>query len=216
MCERRLSHKWICNPIFVLDALRYGKSPDGSLLCCSIGIEPPRLPYGRAANYGSIIIPVQVRRCADCNPAFWGWHESLFLFGKSRRAARIAPCTGMYLVNDIQFSRFRLWLFTCVLYRVQRTSNRDWLCYFADTNSASSACRVVTDCMIGAKQITAVPFREVSACRPHSSLHGNVPGEWYAVFKISVMGFSYLHIVPSPKSFQQGLVVLLLLHNWHK
>ena len=29
---------WICNPIFVLDALRYGKSPDGSLLCCSIGI----------------------------------------------------------------------------------------------------------------------------------------------------------------------------------
>ena len=101
---------------------------------------------------------------------------------------RIAPCTGMYLVNDIQFSRFRLWLFTCVLYRVQRTSNRDWLCYFADTNSASSACR------------------------PHSFLHGNVPGEWDEVFKISVMGFSYLHIVPSPKGFQQGLVVLLLLH----
>ena len=188
MCERRLSHKWICNPIFVLDALRYGKSPDGSLLCCSIGIEPPRLPYGRAANYGSIIIPVQVRRCAGCNPTFWGWHESLFLFGKSRRAARIAPCTGMYLVNDIQFSRFRLRLFTCVLYRVQRTSNRDWLCYFADTNSASSACR------------------------PHSFLHGNVPGEWYSVFKISVMGFSNLHIVPSPKGFQQGPVVLLLLH----
>ena len=212
MCERRLSHKWICNPIFVLDALRYGKSPDGSLLCCSIGIEPPRLPYGRAASYGSIIIPVQVRRCAGCNPTFWGWHESLFLFGKSRRAARIAPCTGMYLVNDIQFSRFRLWLFTCVLYRVQRTSNRDWLCYFGGTNSASSACRVVTDCMIGAKQITAVPFREVLACRPHSFLRGNVSGEWYAVFKISVIGFSYLHIVPIPKGFQQGLVVLLLLH----
>ena len=66
--------------------------------------------------------------------------------------------------------------------------------------------------MIGAKQITAVPFREVSACRPHSFLHGNVPGEWYSVFKISVMGFSNLHIVPSPKGFQQGLVVLLLLH----
>ena len=141
----------------------------------------------------------------------------LFLFGKLRRAARIAPCTGMYLVNDIQFSRFRLLFFlTCVLYRFQRTSNRDGLCYFADTNSASSACRVVTDCMIGAKQITAVPFREVTACRPHSFLHGNVPGEWYAVFKISVMVFSYLHIVPSPKGFQQGLVVLLLLHNWHK
>ena len=60
------------NPIFVLDALRYGKSPDGSLLCCSIGIEPPRLPYGRAANYGSIIIPAQVRRCAGCNPTFGG------------------------------------------------------------------------------------------------------------------------------------------------
>ena len=31
-----------------------------------------------------------------------------------------------------------------------------------------------------------------------------------------LMGFSYLQIVPSPKGFQQGLVVLLLLHNWHK
>ena len=70
--------------------------------------------------------------------------------------------------------------------------------------------------MIGAKQITAVPFREVLACRPHSFLHGNVSGEWYAVFEISVMGFSYLRIVLSPKGFQQGLVVLLLLHNWHK
>ena len=66
--------------------------------------------------------------------------------------------------------------------------------------------------MIGAKQITAVPFREVLVCRPHSFLHGNVLGEWDAVFKISVMGFSNLHIVPSPKGFQQGLVVLLLLH----
>lgn len=66
--------------------------------------------------------------------------------------------------------------------------------------------------MIGAKQITAVPFWEVSACRPHSFLRGNVSGEWYAVFKISVMGFSYLRIVPIPKGFQQGLVVLLLLH----
>ena len=156
---------------------------------------------------------MQVRRCAGCNPTFWGWHESLFLFGKSRRAVHIAPCTVMYLVNDIQFSRFRFWvLLTCVLYRFQRASNRDGLCYFADTNSASSACRVVTDCMIGAKQITAVPFRKVLACRPHSFLHGNAPGEWYAVFKISVMVLSYLHIVPSPKGFQQGLVVLLLLH----
>ena len=50
----------------------------------------------------------------------------------------------------------------------------------------------------------------------HSFLHGNVSGEWYAVFKISVMGSSYMHIVPIPKGFQQGLVVLLLLHNWHK
>ena len=103
--------------------------------------------------------------------------------------------------------------FTCVLYRFQRDSNRDGLCYFDGTNSASSVCRVVTDCMIGAKQITAVPFREVSACRLHSFLHGNVSGEWYAVFKISVIGFSYLHIVPIPKGFQQGLVVSLSLQN---
>ena len=119
-----------------------------------------------------------------------GWHESLFLFGKSRRAARIAPCTVMYLVNDIQFSRFRLWVFlACVLYRFQRASNRDGLCYFASTNSASSARHL------------------------HNFLCGNVSGEWNAVFKISVIGFSYLHIVPIPKGFQQGLVVPLLLHN---
>ena len=47
------------------------------------------------------------------------------------------------LENDIQFSRFRFWvLLTCVLYRFQRASNRDWLCYFCcitSTNSASSA-----------------------------------------------------------------------------
>ena len=47
------------------------------------------------------------------------------------------------LENDIQFSRFRFWvLLTCVLYRFQRASNRDWLCYFCcitGTNSASSA-----------------------------------------------------------------------------
>lgn len=47
----------------------------------------------------------------------------------------------------------------------------------------------------------------------HSFLRGNVSGEWYAVFEISVMGFSYMHIVPIPKGFQQGLVVSLLLHN---
>ena len=47
---------------------------------------------------------------------------------------------------------------------------------------------------------------------PHSFLRGNVSGEWYAVFEISVMGFSYMHIVPIPKGSQQGLVVLLLLH----
>ena len=48
---------------------------------------------------------------------------------------------------------------------------------------------------------------------PHSFLRGNVSGEWYAVFEISVMGFSYMHIVLIPKGFQQGLVVSLLLYN---
>ena len=32
-------------------------------------------------------------------------------------------------------------------------------------------------------------FWEVSACRLYSSLHGNVSGEWYSVFKIQVMVF---------------------------
>ena len=35
-----------------------GKSPSGGLLDRSIGIEPPRLLHGRAANYGSIFDPV--------------------------------------------------------------------------------------------------------------------------------------------------------------
>ena len=130
----------------------------------------------------------------------------LFLFGKSRRAAHIAPCTVMYLVNDIQFSRFRFWvLLTCVLYRFQRASNRDWLCYFGGTNSASSACRVVTDCMIGAKQITAVPFRVVLACRPHSLLRGNETGEW------SVCFFSVFHLVPIPIRFSLSPLLLSFL-----
>ena len=32
--------------------------------------------------------------------------------------------------------------------------------------------------------LIAVPFQEVTACSPGSSLHGNVSGEWYSVFKI--------------------------------
>ena len=103
--------------------------------------------------------------------------------------------------------------FTCVLYRFQRASNRDGLCYFGGTNSASSACRVVTDCLIGAKQITAVPDMEVLACRPPILLCGDDVGGWYAVIKMTLVGSSYLRIVPSPKGFQQGLVVLLW---WHK
>ena len=104
----------------------------------------------------------------------------------------------MYLVNDIQFSKFRLWVFlTCVLYRFQRASNRDWLCYFADTNSASSACRVVTDCMIGAKQITAVPFREVSACRCIASCTGMclVNGMQFSRFRLWVFPTCILYRV---------------------
>ncbi|MCD8125028.1 MAG: hypothetical protein LUE23_08340, partial [Lachnospiraceae bacterium] len=42
----------------------------GSLLGCSIGISPPRLHCGRAANYGSIMIAVLRRRPAGCSPAF--------------------------------------------------------------------------------------------------------------------------------------------------
>lgn len=62
---------YVCS-LFVLDAPRAGRASDGGVLHRSIGIEPPRLPYGRAASYGSIIIPVQDYRCAGCNPTFWG------------------------------------------------------------------------------------------------------------------------------------------------
>ena len=43
-----------------------GKSSGVSLLCYLIGIEPLRLPYGRAANYGSIIVP-----CTLSSPYPW-------------------------------------------------------------------------------------------------------------------------------------------------
>ena len=37
----------------------------------SIGIEPPRLPCGRAANYGSIIVPNTCRRLHREQPGFY-------------------------------------------------------------------------------------------------------------------------------------------------
>ena len=72
-----------------------------------------------------------------------------------------------------------------------------------------------------------VPGNQVS---PANNLTGKLPGAdgtaqgvladvdagGVGAFHGLLMGFSYLHIVPSPKGFQQGLVVLLLLHNWHK
>lgn len=45
---------------FVLDDPRDRENIRRQLADCSIGIEPPRLLYGRAANYGSIINPVPV------------------------------------------------------------------------------------------------------------------------------------------------------------
>ena len=69
------------------------------------------------------------------------------------------------LENDIQFSRFRFWvLLTCVLYRFQRASNRDWLCYFCcitGTNSASSVCWVVTDWTIRAFALADIILKEM-------------------------------------------------------
>ena len=71
------------------------------------------------------------------------------------------------LENDIQFSRFRFWvLLTCVLYRFQRASNRDWLCYFCcitGTNSASSVCWVVTDWTIRAFALAAIILKEMDS-----------------------------------------------------
>ena len=53
---------------------------------------------------------------------------------------------------------------TCVLYRFQGASNRDWLCYFCcitSTNSASSVCWVVTNCTIRAFVLAAVILKEM-------------------------------------------------------
>ena len=48
----------------------FGKSSGGRLLICSIGIPPPRLHCGRAANYGSIMIPCACHRRLREQPGF--------------------------------------------------------------------------------------------------------------------------------------------------
>ena len=57
--------------LFVLDAPRAGRASDGGVLHRSIGIEPPRLPCGRAANYGSIIVPNTCHRLHREQPGFY-------------------------------------------------------------------------------------------------------------------------------------------------
>ena len=57
--------------LFVLDAPRAGRASGGGVLHRSIGIEPPRLPCGRAANYGSIIVPNTCRRLHREQPGFY-------------------------------------------------------------------------------------------------------------------------------------------------
>ena len=49
-----------------------GKSSSGGLLGRSIGIQPPRLLYGRAASYGSIINPARCHRPDGSSPSFAG------------------------------------------------------------------------------------------------------------------------------------------------
>ena len=61
---------YVCS-LFVLDAPRAGRASDGGVLHRSIGIEPPRLPCGRAANYGSIIVPNTCRRLRREQPGFY-------------------------------------------------------------------------------------------------------------------------------------------------
>ena len=69
--------------IFVLDARIPGNTPDACLRNRSIGVSPPRLLCGRAANYGSIINPrachglppVAIRLCLHrfCRSPFGSW-----------------------------------------------------------------------------------------------------------------------------------------------
>ena len=61
---------YVCS-LFVLDAPRAGRASDGGVLHRSIGIEPPRLPCGRAANYGSIIVPNTCHRLHQEQPGFY-------------------------------------------------------------------------------------------------------------------------------------------------
>ena len=51
--------------LFVLDPRIPGNTPDACLRNRSIGLSPPRLHYGRAANYGSII---SLRACHGLPP----------------------------------------------------------------------------------------------------------------------------------------------------
>lgn len=59
-------------------------------LTAIIGIQPPRLHCGRAACYGSIIVPLAVTAAAGCRPAFASANRSVPM-------NVIASCLGLLL-----------------------------------------------------------------------------------------------------------------------
>ena len=90
--------------LFVLDAHIPGNTPDACLRNRSIGISPPRLLYGRAANYGSII---NLRACLRLPPvairlSLHGVYRSPFGSWRTCRSGlRISPLAlRTYLMDE--------------------------------------------------------------------------------------------------------------------
>ena len=86
-----------------------GNLPDACLRSRSIGLSPPRLHYGRAANYGSIIISCACHRRSRWQSGFRRMGLIARPFGvlaHLQSQLKVPPMAqGTYPVDDIQFSK---------------------------------------------------------------------------------------------------------------
>ena len=99
--------------LFVLDPHIPGNAPDACLRCRSIGLSPPRLLYGRAAKYGSII---NLRACHGLPPV--AIRHSLHRFDRSPfgswrtcRSGLGFPLSSENVSGGCVFSFQRSWVF---------------------------------------------------------------------------------------------------------
>ena len=104
-------------------------SSDDRLLTGSIGVSPLRLHCGRAANYGSIIIPCAcvVARTGAARPLLYKFYRSLHNEGRGALTVRLEVSFGTGNVSDDRIFNFQRsfieWFFSCPSICSQRESS---------------------------------------------------------------------------------------------